>query len=252
MEPPGRSTRDSSHMAVRSSGMCSRTSEAMTRSKEPSPNGRRSASPRTAPTLAVSTLSSPATDMAPKVSCTLRTSSAPASNPTTSAPSRAAWIGVASEPTPQVEQAVPGPDAEFPVVDGQHATVSVGSAGVTDPLRLVGGITDRLRRVGGATAGLHWLRGAVRAPRELGGVGRWDDSAPGHERPVLLDRASSRDLPGETAKHPLPPGFAEVVRRTGSSSRRPMAAARAPGRWEAPASQSRRRCQRPRAGRHRW
>ena len=48
MVPPGRSTRASSRMAATSSGMCSRTSEAMTRSKVASGNGRASASPCTA------------------------------------------------------------------------------------------------------------------------------------------------------------------------------------------------------------
>ena len=47
MVPPGRSTRVSSSRAARSSGTCSMTSEAMTRSKEPSVNGRRVPSPWT-------------------------------------------------------------------------------------------------------------------------------------------------------------------------------------------------------------
>ena len=46
MVPPGRSTRASSRMAASSSGMCSRTSAAMIRSKDPSGNGSRVASPR--------------------------------------------------------------------------------------------------------------------------------------------------------------------------------------------------------------
>ena len=47
--PPGRSTRASSARAAASSGMCSSTSAAMTRSNGPSANGRRVASPCTVP-----------------------------------------------------------------------------------------------------------------------------------------------------------------------------------------------------------
>ncbi len=90
MVPPGRSTRASSAMADSSSGMCSRTSDAMTRSKEPSAKGSWRASPWVDPTLGSPAANSPATSMAPKVSCTLRTSSQLASKDTTAAPSRAA------------------------------------------------------------------------------------------------------------------------------------------------------------------
>ena len=64
--PPGLSTRASSAMAVASSGRCSRTSAAMTRSNVPSGKGRARASPRTAtPRRARS--ASPAPRMAPSM-----------------------------------------------------------------------------------------------------------------------------------------------------------------------------------------
>ena len=75
MVPPGRSTRASSSSAAWSSGMCSSTSEAMTRSKAPSAKGRRVPSPCTAP-ASESGPTSPASAMAPKV---LRTSFSSAS-----------------------------------------------------------------------------------------------------------------------------------------------------------------------------
>ena len=89
MVPPGRSTRASSRMAARSSGMCSSTSEAMTRSKVPSGKGRASASPCTA-VAGWSGASSPASTMAATVPRTWATSSGPASRATTAAPRRAA------------------------------------------------------------------------------------------------------------------------------------------------------------------
>ena len=88
--PPGRRTRDSSAMAPVSSGMCSRTSEAITRSKLPSPKGSRRALPWTAPASS-SFSTSPASTMAPMVLRTWVTSSLAASQATTRAPSRTAW-----------------------------------------------------------------------------------------------------------------------------------------------------------------
>ncbi len=61
--PPGRSTRRTSAMAPVSSGMCSKTSEQMTRSKVSSGNGRRRASPLSA-TPSPSLGASPASRMA--------------------------------------------------------------------------------------------------------------------------------------------------------------------------------------------
>ena len=89
MVPPGRSTRDSSAMAVPSSGMCSRTSDAMTRSKLASAKGRRRASPWTTPASS-SDCTSPASSMAPMVSRTCATSVDWASRATTRAPRRTA------------------------------------------------------------------------------------------------------------------------------------------------------------------
>ena len=89
MVPPGRSTRSSSSRAPTSSGMCSITSEAMTRSKVPSGNGRRVASPAAAVAMA-SGEASPWAAMAPKVPMTWASSGSDMSLATTRAPRRRA------------------------------------------------------------------------------------------------------------------------------------------------------------------
>jgi hypothetical protein len=88
--PPGRSTRDNSAMAPLSSGMCSSTSEAITRSNVPSENGSRRALPCTTPASS-SRRTSPASTMAPIVFRTWVTSSTGGVEATTRAPSRTAW-----------------------------------------------------------------------------------------------------------------------------------------------------------------
>ncbi len=77
-------------MAALSSGMCSSTSAAITRSKVPSENGSRRALPWTTPASS-SRRTSPASTMAPMVFLTCVTSSDWASRATTRAPSRTAW-----------------------------------------------------------------------------------------------------------------------------------------------------------------
>ena len=71
--PPGLSTRATSFMACWSSRMCSNTSAAMTRSKDPSANGMARASPDTA-ALAAAGGACPSARMAPHMPATSRSS----------------------------------------------------------------------------------------------------------------------------------------------------------------------------------
>ena len=123
MVPPGRSTRASSVIAATSSGMCSSTSDAMTRSKVASANGSASASPCTA-AAGWSAANSPASTIAPSVPRTWATSSGPASSATTEAPRRAASNACRPNPQPRSRSRSPGLHPELVVVHCQHATIS--------------------------------------------------------------------------------------------------------------------------------
>src|SRR4051794_31975647 len=96
--PPGRSTRTSSVIARWSSWMCSRTSEATTRSNSPSAKGSWRASPSLM-SAAAPAGTSPASFIAPNSSSTPASSSASWSKAITSAPRR--YISKACRPAPQ-------------------------------------------------------------------------------------------------------------------------------------------------------
>ncbi len=119
MVPPGRSTRASSLMAARSSGMCSRTSDAITRSKVPSGKGSASASPCTA-VAGWPGASSPClhhgADRAAHLRHLVGTGVERHHGRTT--PRR--LEGVAPEAAAEIEQTVARHDAQPVIVDGQH------------------------------------------------------------------------------------------------------------------------------------
>ena len=215
--PPGRSTRDSSLMAATSSGMCSSTSEAITRSKVPSGNGSASASPCTA-VPGGRPASSPASTMAPKVPRTWATSSGPASSATTAAPAAGRLEGVTAEPAAEVEEAIAR--LARPACRSPRSTCGV-------PL--------------------------LRSPAP----GRCGDRAPPaaasvQQRLVAGRRAGRRHLPGESADHPLPAGGAQPGPQRRVVEERAMAPASAPGSsggTRSPVSPS---VPRPRAARPRW
>ena len=119
MAPPGRSTRASSRMAAVSSGMCSSTSEAITRSKVASAKGRASASPWTAVAgMAGGQLARlhHGAEGGPHLGHLVGTG--------VERHDRSAAAGrlerVPPETAPEVEHQVTGADAQPVVVDGQH------------------------------------------------------------------------------------------------------------------------------------
>ncbi len=115
--------RANSLMAATSSGMCSRTSDAITRSKVPSANGRRNASPCTAE-AGWSGASSPASTIAPSAStCADALVGARVERHHEGAAARR-LERVAPEPAAEVEDEVSRPDAEPVVVDRQHGLVA--------------------------------------------------------------------------------------------------------------------------------
>ncbi len=121
--PPGRSTRASSAIAPPSSGMCSITSEAMTRSKAPLSNGRCTASPLTAP-VQPSSATSPASAIAPNVARTSLSSASLMSQATTRATSTGRFERMPAEAAPEIEQAISRAHTELGVVDGEHQVVA--------------------------------------------------------------------------------------------------------------------------------
>ena len=128
MVPPGRSTRASSAMACSSSGMCSRISEAMTRSKVPSANGsaQRVALHRTDPgghrvqLAGVGHGPERVPDVAHLVGPEVDGHHLGAQ------PGR--LVGVAAEAAAEVEHPVAGAHAQSGVVDGQHRPASTSSS----------------------------------------------------------------------------------------------------------------------------
>ena len=181
MAPPGRRTRASSRMAAVSSGMCSSTSDAITRSKVPSGKGSDSASPCTA-VAGMVRRDLPRLDHGGEGAahlCHLLGAGVEGHHRGAAA---GGLEGMASEAAAEVEHEVAGTDAESVVVDGQHQAAPRAS-GVSETV-------GRGRR--GAREGLALDDGLVAG----GGPGRGD-------------------LPGEAAHDPLAPGRAEARPQVG-------------------------------------